>query len=108
MPSELVSASLVVSPVIETLRRHSALRFLVGRAVFLFVLLRIVVTVAKVENPVGMIVLMTVLGAIDTRRRGEFALWSNLGYDRWMTWALYGSVALIGEIIVSAVRAAFL
>lgn len=105
--AELVLVTQVVSPVIKTLRRHGALRYLVVRASFLFVLLRIVVSAAKVENPVGVIGLMTVLGVIDSRRRGEFALWANLGYDRWMTGALYGGVALFGEIVISVMRAVF-
>lgn len=97
--------------VLDTLRRHVVLQPLVLRAGVLFVVVHLilsalgVVAKANFANPSGVIILMTILGVIDLRRRSEVILWANLGYGRWLTSVIYGSVGLAGEVLWAAVSA---
>lgn len=92
----------------NTLRRHVALQTLVFRASVLFVVVHVllsflgVLAEASFANPAGVIILATVLGAMDLRRRREITLWANLGYEQWFTWAIYGAVGLAGEALSAA------
>jgi hypothetical protein len=91
--------------VLDTLRRHVVLQPLVFRAGVLFVAVHLILSALGVvaetnfANPAGVIILMTILGAIDLRRRSEVILWANLGYGRWLTWVIYGSVGIVGEVL---------
>jgi hypothetical protein len=56
------------------------------------------------DNPMGVIAIASTLGAIDLRRRGEWLLWQNLGYSRAAAPAMFGIVALLGELLIAWVR----
>lgn len=95
---------------IETLRRHGALRVLLIRAAVLYALIRVVVTAATAgagpdgpgfDNPVGIVILVAVLGAIDLHRRNEQMLWRNLGYGAWHTVGMFAVVATAGEFLIA-------
>lgn len=55
-------------------------------------------------SPFAAVVLTTVLGAIDLRRRGEVLLWANLGYPTVLTLAPFAVIATIGELFLALAR----
>lgn len=57
-------------------------------------------------NPIGIVILLSVIGALDYRRRGEASLWGNLGYSTWVHPSIYGVVALIGVSLAAVIRLA--
>jgi hypothetical protein len=57
------------------------------------------------DSPFGIVVLVTLLGAIDLRRRGEAMLWADLGYSPVVTAGVFGAVAFTGELLLAFVRA---
>lgn len=99
-------------------RDVSPLRVLAFRALVAYPLLRVLLTVvgamlaafagraaaAELESPLGVVLLAAALGALDIRRRGESVLWANLGYPAVTTPALFGLVALAGELTLIWVR----
>ncbi|MCE9601620.1 MAG: hypothetical protein K8S21_05310 [Gemmatimonadetes bacterium] len=60
--------------------------------------------VASPDSPVGIVLLVTVLGAIDLRRRGESMLWANLGFPLMAIWGVFGAVAISGELLLFMLR----
>jgi len=88
---------------VTALSRHTALRILVGRALLLFVLVTIVMIALDVDSPVGVVLLVAVLGWIDLRRRREALFWANLGYSVWLTTGVFAAVAIAGETVFAAV-----
>ncbi len=55
-------------------------------------------------RPVAAVVLTTLLGAIDLRRRGEALLWANLGYPMLLTLAPFAAIATLGELVLALAR----
>lgn len=99
----------------EALRLLFPLRTLLLRALVIHAGLRLLVAGigaaaersggSSPDSPFGLVVLVTVLGAIDLRRRGEAMLWANLGYSPVVTAGVYGAVAFSGELLLALVRA---
>lgn len=56
------------------------------------------------DSPVGTVLLVTLLGAIDVARRGETTLWANLGFSRMMTYGVFTAVAVLGELLIALIR----
>ena len=91
------------------------LRPLALRAAILYVLLRLLLAAVSAigagsdapsfDSPFGIVLLVTALGAIDIRRRGESMLWANLGYPTFVLWGIFGAVALVGELLLLLARA---
>lgn len=105
---------MVESEMRPAMQRFEPLKPLVVRAFILYALLRLLLGgisaagtrlgVASPDSPVGIVLLVAVLGAIDLRRRGESMLWANLGYPLMATWGVFGAVALSGELLLSMLR----
>jgi hypothetical protein len=85
------------------------------RGVILWALLRVLVTAAMLfaatgspspmsssPNPVAVIVLCTLLGSVDIRRRREGVLWANLGVSSAQLALLFTLVAAAGETLLAA------
>lgn len=95
------------------LAKHVALQRLVLRGVLLYIPLRIILSflgfaaraggMISPDHPLGILVMTAVLGGIDLRRRGEAALWSNLGYGVLTTRGVFAAVALAGELLIAAI-----
>ena len=88
---------------LAAISRHSALRILVSRALVLFVLVTILSAASQVDSPIGVVLLVALLGWIDLRRRRESLFWANLGYNVGQTTGVVAAVALAGTIFVTAV-----
>ena len=84
---------------LTALTQHAALRILMGRALWLLVLLTIVMTAVRVDSPVGVVLLVAILGWIDVQRRRESLFWANLGYSVWMTTGVFAAVAACGATV---------
>ena len=92
-------------------QRVAPLRPLALRAAILYVLLRLLLAAVSAigagsdapsfDSPFGIVLLVTALGAIDIRRRGESTLWANLGYPTIVSWGLFGAVALVGDLLLA-------
>lgn len=96
---------------------HAALRALLLRATVLWALLRMLVAAAVLMaesmsasasdmstsfgNPVGLIVLCSILGIVDIRRRQELVLWGNLGLSATQLATIFALVAGSGELLLS-------
>ena len=100
---------------------RAALRALLLRAGVLWVLLRMLLVAASLlaaltrddpvevaksalGNPVQVVVLCTVVGLIDVRRRKEIALWNNLGLSSTQLTLLFALVATVAELLLAAGR----
>jgi hypothetical protein len=93
------------------LYRHMAAYRLLVRAIMVYVLLRIALAFLgqvahngpglPLDNPVGIVLLMALLGIIDIRVRQERLFWANLGYSMWNIGALFALVATAGECLVA-------
>lgn len=94
------------------------LRLLAVRALWTYPALRALIAVvaaftvtatgreeAAFESPVGVVIIAMLVGAIDVRRRGESLLWGNLGYSAFVPPAVFGLVAVLGELLLATVRA---
>jgi hypothetical protein len=55
-------------------------------------------------NPLGTVLACQSLGVVDIRRRGERALWANLGYPSVIVIGMYGLAALAGELTIAVLR----
>jgi hypothetical protein len=96
------------------LQRFEPLKPLVIRAAILYALLRVLLgaisaagtrlNLASLDSPVGIVLLVAVLGAIDVRRRGEAMLWANLGYPLMAIRGVFAAVALSGELLLPMKR----
>ncbi len=86
---------------------HAALRALLLRATVLWALLRMLVAAAariaetSFSDPVGLIVLCSVVGIVDIRRRRELVLWGNLGLSVTQLATIFALVAGSGELLLS-------
>ena len=82
---------------------------LVVRAIAIYVFIRIGATALGspapggpgFDNPFGIILLVTVLGAIDLRRNREWMFWHNLGYATPLLYSVFAIVASIGELLLA-------
>ena len=94
-----------------TFRHHAPLRVPLVRAATTFVLLNLVLRVigalvhADFINAAGIVCIMTLLGPLDVRRRGELVLWGNLGYRQWVFAFISGGFALIAELLLAGIAA---
>jgi hypothetical protein len=95
---------------------RSVLRALVTRAVVLWMLLRAFLTAVFLllpssavnggqaesphPDPVAIIVICTLVGVIDTRRRGEAMLWANLGVPMTQLTLLFAVTATVAETLL--------
>jgi hypothetical protein len=52
------------------------------------------------DHPLGIVVLVTILGAVDIRRRGEVLFWGNLGFPPVVTSGVFALVALAAEVVL--------
>lgn len=100
------------------LRELIPLRILLVRALVAYPLLRALVAVMgaildslagggaaeRLESPLGMVLLCAVVGALDTRRRGERFLWANLGYPSSVAPGLFALAAIVGELLLAWLR----
>lgn len=98
---------------IDTLRRHRPLYVLFARAGVLYLLVRALLTAASAgagadgagfDNPVGIVILVTLLGVIDLRRRNEKMLWSNLAYSGWHTAGVFAAAGTLGEFLLAFLK----
>ena len=91
------------------LTASAALRALLVRAFVLWALLRMMAGIAAAfagrpgetppNSPIGIVLLCVVVALIDVRRRQERALWANLGISLPVVAALFGAIAVTGEIV---------
>lgn len=88
---------------------------LLRRAVILYALVRTIIgalagaaaragEAVTAEHPVGIVILVALLGQIDVRRRGERLLWANLGVGLTDVALLFAAVAVAGEWFVRVMR----
>ena len=98
---------------------RSALRAILVRALFLWGLLRALVTLVYSlmpsyasdgmplppprPSPIAVVVLCTLLGIIDLRRRKEALLWANLGLSTTQLALLFAAAAVTGELMIAVV-----
>lgn len=55
-------------------------------------------------NPLGVLLLSAALGRVDIVRRGERIFWDNLGLRAHTAPAVFGAVAIVGELLLMALR----
>ena len=96
--------------------RHAVTRDLFFRALIMWALVRVMLAMVSTSgyvvvgappihvHPVSMILMCGGLGLIDVRRRGERALWGNLGLSAWTLAAMYAVGAAVGELTWLLVR----
>ena len=97
---------------------RSALGALLARALVLWALVRTLVTLVYLlmpsyanegssvpprPSPIAVVILCTLIGIIDLRRRREVSLWANLGLSTAQLALLFAVAATIGESVTALV-----
>src|SRR6185436_15903264 len=95
--------------------RDAALDRLLSRAFVLWALVRVgfvmialagraLTGIGPSQGPIGIILLCGLVGLIDVQRRGERALWANLGTPSHVLFLIGCAAAVPGEIVLFLVR----